>query len=416
MCMNHKNYKKTFIILLSILGGFALTLFFLLHKNEKNSVKIGILLAQKGPFAQQELPIIRAVQIAMDEINATGGINGAKLMPVFTNSELQDNDFKKEAELLITRDKVSCLLGCRDITSRQQVKDIVEKHNNLLLYPVQWTGLESSTNIVYVGTTPNQQIIPILRWAQSNFDKNITIIGADDMFTHIIHAIITYYMKHMGIALFDTHFIPLNSKEYTSQIDALQKNKPDVLLNIVADRNQSEFFKELYATGITPYKIPLISLVFSDNDHELNQDHLFGSYVSKSYFQSFRSQKNKEFIEKIQRRYPDQKVITTTMELAYTAVHLWAQAARQAQSQSATTLLPFLHKQTFDAPEGPIAVSHLANCCWHIIRVAKVMADGTYSDLWSSKRPIEPLPYPPFNTKKQWDNFLETIYQQWKIS
>jgi len=60
----------------------------------------------------------------------------------------------QEAERLITEEKVSALFGCWTSTCRKAVKPVVEKHNHLLFYPLQYEGMERSPNIVYLGQLP----------------------------------------------------------------------------------------------------------------------------------------------------------------------------------------------------------------------------------------------------------------------
>jgi len=376
-------------------------------------IKIGILFAQKGQFAQQEKPIIDAILFAIHEINKGGGINNQHLQPVFTDNTLTTTThFAQAAEYMIVHDKVDCLIGCRDFISRAPVKDLVEKYNTLLLYPLQWEGLEYSPNILYLGTTPNQQIIPTIMWACSNFGKKITIVGANTFFTHSIYPIITYYITALKGTVLQSHFIPAHASNYDTILDAMKKQQPDVILNIVSEYNQSKFFKQLYQTGLTPQNIPLVSLIFSDNDQELRAENLLGSYVSKPYFHNLKSVNNKTFIDAFERHFPHRNEITTSMQTAYVGIHLWAQAIKEAKSTNYALVHPCLLKQTMAAPEGPVAVDAPTQCCWHTIRINKII-NTTYSiNIWDSGRPVAPLPYPPFNTKEQWHLFIEKLKAQ----
>lgn len=414
---NNKKFSKKIFLSLIVLGisSFLLIFLYFSYKKIQKPFKIGILLAQNGPFAEQEIPITQSILLAIHEINKTGGINGSPIEAIMPKTPLKNvSDFVTDTEHFITHEKVSCLIGCRDVITRRAVKTLIEKNNTLLFYPFQWEGLEESSAIVYTGTTPNQQIIPTLMWAKVNFGNKITILGADDLVTHIIHAIVSEYAHYLDIQIINTHFIPQDISKYSAIVHEFEKNKPDIVLNIVANENQSIFFKALYETGITPQDIPIVSLVLSDNDEELLQDHLFGSYVTKPYFASFKSRKNKSFINNMHHFYPQVKLITNDMQTAYSSIYLWAQAARQANDATPQAVIPFLHKQTVDAPEGPIAVSFDENACWHTIRIIKILPSKTYAEIWNSKRPIEPLIYPPFSTKQEWLHFIETLYTKWK--
>lgn len=378
-------------------------------------IKVGILYANHGPFAKQEKPIIDMILYTIAELNAKGGVNNRRLIPIFARSTLKtDQDFARIAKRMVIHDRVDFLIGCRDFISRRAVQPIVEKQKALLLYPVSWEGLENSPNILFGGTALNQQIIPILTWAYSNFGKKMMLIAEDTAFNHIIEYIMKHYTKALAINTFSSNFIKNNTNQDTL-VSAIKNDPPDVIINIVSDENNNLFFKTLYNKGLTPRDIGIISIVFSDNDRELQQEQFFDSYVTKSYFQSLSTVKNKEFLKNFHAQHPG-VTVTTTMQTAYTCIHLWAQAAHTAKSTHLTLIEKVLGKQTFNAPEGPVAIDAQTGCCWHTIRLNKIINETSSTAVWDSKTPIQPLPYPPFTTKDGWENFLKTLSTQWSIA
>ena len=103
--------------------------------------------------------------MAIDELNAAGGVLGRSIEPVVRDGASDPATFAREAERLITVDQVAATFGCWTSAGRKQVKPVIERHGHLLFYPVQYEGLEESPFIVYTGAAPNQQIIPAVTWA-----------------------------------------------------------------------------------------------------------------------------------------------------------------------------------------------------------------------------------------------------------
>ena len=128
-------------------------------------------------MAISERPVIDATLFAIEELNAKGGVLGRKVEGIVEDGASDWPTFARKAEKLITQDKVSTLFGCWTSASRKTVKPVVEKHNHLLFYPVQYEGLEQSPNIVYTGAAPNQQIIPAIKWCCSFLRKKTLIPG-----------------------------------------------------------------------------------------------------------------------------------------------------------------------------------------------------------------------------------------------
>jgi urea transport system substrate-binding protein len=123
-------------------------------------IRIGVLHSLTGTLAVSERPLVDAVQMAVAEINARGGVLGRPLEMVVADGRSDAAVFAREAERLITQEKVSVLFGCWTSASRKAVKPVVEQYRHLLFYPVQYEGLEQSPSIIYTGSAPNQQIIP----------------------------------------------------------------------------------------------------------------------------------------------------------------------------------------------------------------------------------------------------------------
>jgi urea transport system substrate-binding protein len=91
--------------------------------------------------------------------------------------------FALKSDRLITRDKVAAVFGCWTSASRKAVRPVFEKHDHLLLYPVQYEGLEQSPNIFYLGTAPNQQLIPAAVWCCTFLKKKrLFLVGSDYVF------------------------------------------------------------------------------------------------------------------------------------------------------------------------------------------------------------------------------------------
>jgi urea transport system substrate-binding protein len=128
------------------------------------TVKIGVLHSLSGTMAISETVLKDTVLMAVDEINAKGGVMGYKIEPVVVDPASNWPLFAEKARQLITQDKVAVVFGCWTSVSRKSVLPVFEELNNLLFYPVQYEGEEISRNVFYTGAAPNQQAIPAVEY------------------------------------------------------------------------------------------------------------------------------------------------------------------------------------------------------------------------------------------------------------
>ena len=153
-------------------------------------IRVGVLHSLSGTMAISARPVAESTLMAIDELNAAGGLLGRSIEPVVRDGASDPTTFAGEAERLITVDQVAATFGCWTSSCRKQVKPVIEKHQHLFFYPVQYEGLEASPFIIYNGAAPNQQIIPAVTWALDNLGRRFYLVGSDYVFPHTANAII----------------------------------------------------------------------------------------------------------------------------------------------------------------------------------------------------------------------------------
>lgn len=140
---------------LGILG--VLVYFFWWARATLLPIKVGILHSRTGSMAISETSMIDAEVLALEEINAKGGLLGRNVEWVIADGASDWPRFAQEARRLITEEKVSVIFGCWTSASRKNVKPVVEELNHLLVYPMAYEGLEESPNIVYTVLPPTNR-------------------------------------------------------------------------------------------------------------------------------------------------------------------------------------------------------------------------------------------------------------------
>ena len=112
----------------------------------QETIKVGVLHSLSGTMAISETVLKDTVLMAVEEINAKGGVLGKKLEPVVVDPASNWPLFAEKARQLISKDKVVVTFGCWTSVSRKSVLPVYEELNSLLFYPVQYEGEELSKN------------------------------------------------------------------------------------------------------------------------------------------------------------------------------------------------------------------------------------------------------------------------------
>jgi len=414
-----KRIKNVFLILCFGLGILISLLFYWQIQLHNETIKVGILHSQTGTMKISEKPVIDATLLAIEEINSQGGVLGRKIDPVVVDGKSDIDEFARAAEKLITQDKVLTVFGCWTSACRKTVKPIFEEYDNLLIYPVQYEGLEQSPNIVYTGAAPNQQIIPAVKWAFDNIGQRFFLVGSDYVFPRTANEIIKDQVIGLQGEIVGEEYLILGSEKVEDIVDRIAATQPDVILNTINGSSNVAFFKALREAGIAPEKIPTIS--FSIAEEELRSmkilgmeiSDMVGDYAAWNYFQSIETPENQNFVAKFKQKYGQERVTNDPIEAGYFGVYLWAQAVEKAGTFNLNTIQENIKDRSFDAPEGVVYLDPETQHTWKYVRIGKIRNDGQFEIVWSSGKPIRPVPYPISRSKAEWEDFLNNLYLSW---
>lgn len=136
-------------------------------------------------------------------------------------------------------------------------------------------------------------------------------------------------------------------------------------------------------------------------------------YAAWNYFQSLETAENREFVARFRERYGEDRVVSDPMEAAYVGVHLWAQAVREAGSFEPSKIRAALGDQSYAAPGGLVYVDRFSQHLWKTVRIGKIQRDGQFEIVWSSGRPVRPIPFPAYRSTSEWESLLVKFYRGW---
>ena len=398
-------YMVIFAIALATILGTVL----LLRPHSAPPIRIGVLHSRSGTMAASERPLVDAVRLAVEELNAAGGLLGRPVEMVVADGRSNAAVFAAEAERLIVSDKVSVLFACWTSACRKAVKPVVEAHRSLMFYPLQYEGLEQSPHIYYTGSTPNQQIIPGTRWALDTLGKRVYLLGSDYIFPRAANLIIRDLVKANHGTVLAERYRPLGDADFSAVIAEIRALEPDVVLNTVNGDSNIHFFRALQAAGLGA--VPVVS--FSVDEAGLKAIGPAGfhpnHYAIWSYFQSIPGEANQRFVRAFQKRYGADRVTSDPVEAAYTGVRLWAQAVRDAGTDNPEQVNRAMLQQSTTAPSGIAAVDRGTRHLWKQVRIGKARADGQFDVVWDSRETLRPNPFPDYRSQSEWQQRIAML-------
>src|SRR5438552_5977150 len=387
-----------------------------------DTIKVGVLHSLSGTMAISETVLKDVTLMAIDEINAKGGVMGKKLEAVVVDPASNWPLFAEKARQLIAQDKVAAVFGCWTSVSRKSVLPVFEELNGLLFYPVQYEGEEISRNVCYTGAAPNQQAIPAVEYLMSKDGgaaKRWFLLGTDYVYPRTTNKILRAFLKSKGVAEKDIEeiYTPFGHSDYQTIVANIKKfsagGKTAVVSTINGDSNVP-FYKELGNQGLKATDVPVVA--FSVGEEELrgvDTKPLVGHLAAWNYFMSIKAPANDEFIKKWSAYakaknipgHKDKPLTNDPMEATYIGVHMWKQAVEKAKSFDVPAVTAAMAGQTFPAPGGFTSTMDAKNHHLHKpVFIGEVKADGQFNVVWKTPAPVKAKPWSPYiegNDKKK---------------
>ncbi|MGS3571577.1 urea ABC transporter substrate-binding protein [Klebsiella pneumoniae] len=398
-----------------------------------DTIKVGIMHSLSGTMAISETPLKDVALMAIDDINAKGGVLGKKLEPVVVDPASNWPLFAEKARQLLAQDKVAVVFGCWTSVSRKSVLPVFEELNGLLFYPVQYEGEEMSPNVFYTGAAPNQQAIPAVEYLLSEDGggaKRFFLLGTDYV----------YPAHHQqdpprlsacqrdpgqryrgGLHPVRLQRLPHASSPISKNSPPVGGQKPAVVSTINGDSNVP-FYKELANQGLKATDVPVVA--FSVGEEELrgiDTKPLVGNLAAWNYFESVDNPTNKAFVADYRayakaHKLPNADTVVTNdpMEATWVGLHMWAQAVTKAGTTDVDKVREAMAGQTFNAPSGFTLTMDATNHHLHKpVMIGEIEGNGQFNVVWQTDEPVRAQPWSPWipgNDKKP-DHPVRTVSQ-----
>jgi len=228
----------------------------------------GILKAQSGPIIIGHLtprtgflgPLgeyaVMAADLAVEEINAAGGVLGRQIRLVKEDS-INPQTATTKAERMVERDNVAAIVGEISSASALTIGQVAQRTNRLFIN----TGANSDTlrgadckrnmfhteaqNVMYVNGEGEYLLANDLVKG-----KKWYMLSADYAFGHDLRKAAIAFLERNGGGLAGDELVPTDAGDFSSYMLKIRAAKPDVVILNLAGTQQAGFFKQYGEFGL----------------------------------------------------------------------------------------------------------------------------------------------------------------------
>jgi ABC-type branched-subunit amino acid transport system substrate-binding protein len=358
--------------------------------------RVGVLFSRSGFMAVIEETQLRGTLLAIEEINAAGGVNGREIVPITYDPGSMASAFGQCAKRLMVEHGVPTIFGCYTSSSRKAVLPVVERLNGLLWYPTLYEGFEFSPNVIYTGAAPNQNSLALSQYLVRNYGRRFFFVGSDYIYPRETNRIMRELVRNAGGVVVGETYLSLRARraDFLPVMRECRRLKPDVIFSTVVGDCTSYLYQTYADAGFDPKHVPIASLTTTEAEiRAMGLDVGTGHITAAPYFEGSGSDSGAAFVSRYKQRFGEDEPTNMCVEAAYFQVRVFARALEQVNSLETDILRPMVLGAEFEAPQGKVAIdSHTGHTdLW--TRIGRANARGRFDVVWESLGAVRPDPY-----------------------
>jgi branched-chain amino acid transport system substrate-binding protein len=364
-------------------------------KPTASPIRLGALFSDIGLTAVVERTQRQAVAMAVDEINAAGGLLGREVEIEAGDSRSDPARARAEAERLLASG-VETIFGCYMSSTRRAVLPVVEQRRGLLFYPTLYEGFEYSAHCIYSGAAPNQNSVWLADHMLRRYGTRFYFVGSNYVFPYESNRIMRDYVQSCGGAVVEERYLPLHPSDddVARVIAEIRRHAPVMVFSTTVGDATTSFYRAYERAGFDRSVMPIGSLTTGEPElAAMGADAAEGHLTAAPYFSTIDTPRNARFVEAFRARCGADAPISANTEAAYFQVHLYAQAVERTGTTDVAAVRANLPGCAYDAPQGPVRIDGRTHHTELWPRVGVATARREFAVVEAAAAAVPPDPY-----------------------
>lgn len=322
-----------------------------------SEISIGLLADFTGPASLFGEPAQLAAELAVSEINESGGVNGSNVNLVVGDEASDPSTGVSVVSRFIQQDEIVALFGEHNSATRDAVQPVAEADDIPYFYNAVNEGGVCATNLVVTGEVPSQQLSQSIPWVQEEAAANKWfLLGNDYVWPQTTFVAAKEYIKAAGGSVVGEEYVPLGTTDFQSIISKIRASGANVMIPALVGSDAVAFEKQAYDAGLGNEAVQRLGVLYEDNTRAaFGPEVAAGMFNAVGYDQAIQTEANKEFLAAYYEAFgKDAPPQTTVSVQTYVAIKAWAQAANDAESVEMDSMFNKLIGMSIDAPAGKV--------------------------------------------------------------
>lgn len=323
----------------------------------EDPIKIGVPVGLSGANSVVAPSVVQAAELAVEEINAKGGVLGRPLELEIADDASGAAGAQKAFDSLVFQKEVNVIVSMETSAARNAGLPIVSKGDVPYIYTSFYEGKSCNANLFVDAWVPEQQVPPVVdNFIGKQGAKKFFLIGSDYAFGRGMLTFAKAYIEKAGGAVVGEEYLPMDGSDWTAIISKVRSSGADAIITSTAGGAPNvTLTKQLRSSGVT---LPYGNLAVDEGTAKSMGADAKDIFLSASYVTGIDSPENKAFLSAMEKKFG--KELRTPNDLSvpqYEAIYLYKAAVEKAGSTDTADVLKALPDVSFTGPRGKISMN-----------------------------------------------------------
>ncbi|MBB3523879.1 substrate-binding protein [Rhizobium redzepovicii] len=323
----------------------------------EDPIKIGVPVGLSGANSVVAPSVVQAAELAVEEINAKGGVLGRPLALEIADDASGAAGAQKAFDSLVFQKEVNAVISMETSAARNAGLPIISKGDVPYIYTSFYEGKSCNAKLFVNAWVPEQQVPPVVdNFIGKQGAKKFFLIGSDYSFGRGMLTFAKAYIEKAGGEVVGEEYLPMDGSDWTAIISKVRSSGADAIITSTAGGAPNvTLTKQLRSSGVT---LPYGNLAVDEGTAKSMGADAKDIFLSASYVTGIDSPENKAFLSAMEKKFG--KELRTPNDLSvpqYEAIYLYKAAVEKAGSTDTADVLKALPDVSFTGPRGNISMN-----------------------------------------------------------
>jgi len=339
-------------------------------------IKIGVPTGLSGANSVVAPAVVQSSELAVEEINAAGGILGKKVILKVADDGSGAAGAQKAFDFLIFQEEVNVLISMETSAARNGGLPIVSRGRTPYIYTSLYEGRSCNPYLYANGAVPEQMVGPIVDYfMQKKSAKTFFLVGSDYAFGRGMLEFTRAYIEKVGGKVVAEEYQPMDATDWTAIISKMRSTKPDgIIMSTAGGAPNVTLQKQFKASGI---KSLVGNLSVDEATAKSMGADAAGIHISASYLSKIDSAENKRFLAAMKKKFGSKLLTPNDLSVPqYDAIYLYKAAVEKAGTVDANPVIKALGEVSYTGPRGTVSMNDQRHAPL-TMHLGRVEADGS---------------------------------------